>query len=94
MSNESNSSREYRPVLDLKCLQLAIYLARELISLGDEPDELGGKCARVQFKLGVWPDEKDGGGMNEVALATFLSSRLRDRPDLIAELSRATGGKP
>jgi hypothetical protein len=59
-------------------------LARAVFSLGDESKERGGKCQRLQFKCGTWPDgEVDGGGMDEKALASLLArvfTQILERP--------------
>lgn len=54
--------------------EIAAVLARKLLELGNEEIP----CGRIQFKLGIWPKETDGGGMNEEALKSFFAKILTD----------------
>jgi hypothetical protein len=65
--------------------ELGAYLARELLALGD--DGTPGQCTRVQFRLGLWPDDIPCGGMCESALADFFARLL----DARLAISRARG---
>lgn len=67
--------------------ELASYLARELLAMGDS--DIVGECQRIQFKLGPYGHEKDGGGMCESALVEFFARRLAARSDLVVRLINA-----
>lgn len=56
---------------------LAVYLARELFALGERTG--GYPVSRIQFKLGSYGNERDGGGLAEEPLARFLAEALRAR---------------
>jgi len=57
-------------------MHLGNQLAKDLLAIGDEP---GSPAHRVQFKGGKYPDdEKDQGGMCEVALAGFFAEKLKE----------------
>ena len=54
--------------------KLAKRLARAIMRTGDE---FGEKCKRIQFKIGRFHEERDGGGLCENALENVIHTELR-----------------
>ena len=59
---------------NLQTKELSEYLADQLLNLGS--DEYLGRCNRVQFMIGIYPNEVSGGGMCKEALTRYFEKML------------------
>lgn len=59
---------------NLQIKELSEYLADQLLALGS--DKYLGQCNRIQFMIGVYPDEVSGGGMCKEALTRYFEKIL------------------
>lgn len=59
---------------NLQTKELPEYLAEQLLNLGS--DEYLGRCNRIQFMIGEYPDEVSGGGMCKEALTIYFEKML------------------
>lgn len=59
---------------NLQTKELSEYLVNQLLNLGS--DEYLGQCNRVQFMIGVYPDEVSGGRMCKEALTRYFENTL------------------
>lgn len=53
--------------------QLAAIIARKIFEAGD----FNGKCERIQYKIGKFP-ERDGAGWSEGPLSDFIAKVLKE----------------